>query len=159
MLPTNLPDTTPTFTTQLPIPVTGETPVSELTFSFEKVHERGYEVSGDTMWAGLYTTDTDLGVAAFAVVVNAESGQMNNVMALVARAAGVYFAFIRSHQEQDPPLPVPPNRGVQTPLSWAAVTNQDGTERLRGMAGGVHSLEAEVEKVNSVDVFVPPAWT
>lgn len=151
------PSSIPAFIAPLPIPVTGEVNLSELEFGFNRTEERGYTIGADTMYAASYEAVTALGNLSIAFVANENTGRVTQALAFAATAYARRFALVRAYESQTPPQPVPDNPGYWLPLSRSAVEILDGTVRLRGVAGGLRTLDPSL--VSSVEVRVPVVWS
>jgi hypothetical protein len=146
-----------TFAVSLPLPTTPprmRDPISELSFSFSKTNERGYQSGSPAAWmyAAEYRADTQLGTSVFAVVVNAYSGKVEEAVIQIAKAYARRDAVLLAFESQRPPLPAPAILPVSPPLSLETSTVLDGTRRFRGFCAGLRSLDPAL--VDTVTVVV-----
>ncbi len=151
-----------TFSVSLPLPTIPRRerdPISELSFSFAKGNERGYQdiATSEWMYAVEYRADTRLGTVIFGAVTNAYTGNVEEAVIQVARAYARMSATLLAFEGQVPPLPPPDVAPISPPLSLEAISVLNGTVRFRGFCAGLRSLDTAL--VDTVTVYVEPVFS
>lgn len=150
------PGTIPEFVVPLPlptVPMRERLPVSEFSCEFLRVNQRGYTAAGEWMFAVEYSAATVFGTIRSGLVANAASTKIDSAVARVVTAVAMAAAIQYAYLNQSPPLPLPPNPGMASPLSRETADVLDGTARFRGFCSGLRALDPDL--VDTVTVFVP----
>ena len=172
---TPFPEAIQEFVVRLPLPTVppiGREPVSEFRCVFEKENERAYQaapyappqeeqqrfiggggVVEEWIYAAEYRAKTPFGSIRVGLVVNAMSAKVTMAVTQIVIAVAKSYAIPFAYRNQRPPLPLPSNTGIGSPLSRESVETLDGTARFRGFCSGLRSLDPDL--VDTVEVYVP----
>lgn len=155
---TPFPDDVAEFRIPLPLPVPSRIgpDITELICTATKVDERGYTKDGHSMFAAVYSLDTNLGSRLGGLLTNSLTQKVPASLNAILHALASYLALKWSYEQQPLPHAIPPNPGLGSPFKREMGMVLDGTVRFRGFCAGIAALDPAL--VATVDIGFDPVW-